>query len=103
MDYWVTEKGKAMSLANSRERGRRKYITRLCLLTERTQRRTKMAVMGPVIGTILAIALIFILGPTAGIVLLSIMFGMILSIFMRQKEIYNDLGLIKERLEQEHK
>ncbi|AIQ63467.1 hypothetical protein PSTEL_10605 [Paenibacillus stellifer] len=62
-----------------------------------------MAVMGPVIGTILAIALIFILGPTAGIVLLSIMFGMILSIFMRQKEIYNDLGLIKERLEQEHK
>ncbi|MNT93128.1 hypothetical protein D3C72_2345330 [compost metagenome] len=57
-----------------------------------------MAVMGPVIGTILAIALIFILGPTAGIVLLSIMFGMILSTFMRQKEIYNDLGLIKERL-----
>lgn len=57
-----------------------------------------MGVMGPVIGTILAIALIFILGPTAGIVLLSIMFGMILSTFMRQKEIYNDLGLIKERL-----
>lgn len=57
-----------------------------------------MAVMGPVIGTILAIALFFILGPTTGILLLSIMFGLILCIFMRQKEIYNDLGLIKEKL-----
>lgn len=57
-----------------------------------------MGVLGPVIGTILAFALIVILGPTAGIVLLPLMFGFILSAYMRQREIYHDIGLIKEKL-----
>ncbi|MDT3429235.1 putative Holliday junction resolvase-like endonuclease [Paenibacillus forsythiae] len=51
-----------------------------------------------ILGTIIAIALSIVLGPVGGIILISIMFGLVLSTYMRNKEIYNDLQSIKEKL-----
>jgi len=57
-----------------------------------------MIIIGTIIAIVIAIALSFLLGPFGGIILISIMFGFVLSTYMRNKEIHNDLQRIKEKL-----
>ncbi|WP_223066337.1 hypothetical protein [Paenibacillus caui] len=58
-----------------------------------------MTIIGTIIGIIAAIALSIFLGPLGGIVLISVIFGLVLSTHIRNKKIYDDLQRIKEKLE----
>jgi hypothetical protein len=57
-----------------------------------------MAIFGTIAAVILSVLFMMLLGPYGIIVLLSLIFGMVLSTHMRTKEIQNDLQRIKEKL-----
>lgn len=57
-----------------------------------------MTVFGIIASIAAAVALALFLGPYGMLVLFSIMFGLVLNIHLRTKEIHNDLQRIKEKL-----
>lgn len=57
-----------------------------------------MVIFGTIAAILLSILLTMFLGPYGVIVLLSLIFGMVLSTHLRTKEIQNDIQKIKEKL-----
>lgn len=55
-------------------------------------------IFGMIAAIIVAIGLSFVIGPYAGIVILAAIFGLVFSVNQRNKEIYDDLQKIKEKL-----
>lgn len=55
-------------------------------------------IFGTIVAIIAAIALSILLGPYSAIVILVIIFGLIFSMHQRNKEIYEDIQRIKEKL-----
>lgn len=62
-----------------------------------------MTLVGALIGIVLIIILSLVLGPLGIPVVLAIMFGMIFSIYQKNKQFVKDLSLIKEKLGVEEK
>lgn len=57
-----------------------------------------MVLFGTIAAVILSIILVMFFGPYGIMVFLAIFFGMVLSTYMRTKEIQNDIQRIKEKL-----
>lgn len=57
-----------------------------------------MIIFGTILAIILAIVLSLLLGPFGGLVLLSILFGLVLNIYQTNRRISEDLQRIKEKL-----
>jgi len=56
-------------------------------------------IVGAIIGILLALFFNLLFGPAGGIVTLGLVFGLIFSTHQRNKMIYDDLQLIKQKLE----
>lgn len=57
-----------------------------------------MAIFGMVVGIILTLALSFFMGPFGGLFMFAVMFGLVFSMHQKNKLIYEDLQMIKEKL-----
>lgn len=57
-----------------------------------------MTIIGTILGIALALALSFVFGPTGGLILIGIGFGLVFRTYLRTKIIHEDLQMIKEKL-----
>jgi uncharacterized membrane protein YgaE (UPF0421/DUF939 family) len=57
-----------------------------------------MTIIATFIAVILAVMVSYFLGPLGGLILISLIFGLTLSTYMRNREIQNDIQRIKEKL-----
>jgi hypothetical protein len=57
-----------------------------------------MTIFGTITAIILAIVVTMFLGPYGGVILISLIFGLVFSIHARNKQIYEDVQRIKEKL-----
>lgn len=57
-----------------------------------------MAIFGMVVGIILTLALSLFMGPFGGLFMFAVMFGLVFSMHQKNKLIYEDLQMIKEKL-----
>ncbi|MNJ42771.1 hypothetical protein D3C77_377470 [compost metagenome] len=57
-----------------------------------------MSIIGTLLAIIIAILISFFLGPIGVLILLSVIFGLVLNMYIRNREMHNDLQRIKEKL-----
>jgi hypothetical protein len=57
-----------------------------------------MAIWATVLGIILAYGFSIVIGPSGGLLLIAIIFGLVYSTHQKNKKIYDDLQRIKEKL-----
>ncbi|WP_055108588.1 hypothetical protein [Paenibacillus ihumii] len=57
-----------------------------------------MSVMGTMLAIAVALFVSILLGPAGGVVLISIIFGLVLSMHFRSQEMHSDIKRIKEKL-----
>lgn len=68
------------------------------MLLEAYEGKVNMTILGTVIGIILTLVLSFFIGPFAGLLMIAVMFGLVFSTHQKNKLIYEDLQMIKEKL-----
>ncbi|GIP56698.1 hypothetical protein MKX50_10190 [Paenibacillus sp. FSL W8-0186] len=57
-----------------------------------------MFIIGTLLAIIIAILVSIFIGPVGVLLLVSVIFGMVLSMYIRNREMYNDIQRIKEKL-----
>ncbi|WHX50963.1 hypothetical protein QNH46_10115 [Paenibacillus woosongensis] len=57
-----------------------------------------MFIIGTLLAIIIAILVSIFMGPVGVLILVSVIFGMVLSMYIRNREMYNDIQRIKEKL-----
>ncbi|MUG43546.1 hypothetical protein [Paenibacillus woosongensis] len=57
-----------------------------------------MSIIGTLLAIIIAILVSIFMGPVGVLLLVSVIFGMVLSMYIRNREMYNDIQRIKEKL-----
>lgn len=57
-----------------------------------------MFIIGTLLAIIIAILVSIFMGPVGVLLLVSVIFGMVLSMYIRNREMYNDIQRIKEKL-----
>ncbi|AZK47918.1 hypothetical protein [Paenibacillus lentus] len=57
-----------------------------------------MSAIGTIVAIIIALLISLFIGPTGTLALISVGFGLVLSMYIRNREMYSDIQRIKEKL-----